>query len=136
MIVLNLVCSAGHKFEGWFASTESFDTQVRDDLVNCPHCNSHRIDRLPVAPHLARRVVSDTDSSDASSNAAELVDMLERIAAGSEDVGRKFPEEARRIHYRETAARSIRGQASLDEARELLEEGIPVIPVPAKNRSH
>lgn len=135
MIVLNLVCSAGHKFEGWFASIESFDAQVRDDLVNCPHCNSQRIDRLPVAPHLARKV-SATESSDQASEVAGLADMLEKLAEASEDVGAKFPEEARRIHYREATARSIRGQASLDETRELLEEGIPILPVPRKPRTH
>jgi hypothetical protein len=135
MIVLNLVCSAGHKFEGWFASVESFDAQVRDDLVNCPHCNSQRIDRLPVAPHLTRKI-SETSSSEPASDLTGLVDLLDKLADASEDVGSRFPEEARRIHYRGTAARSIRGQATLNETRELLEEGIPVIPVPRKPRTH
>lgn len=135
MIILNLVCSAGHKFEGWFASVESFDTQVRDALVSCPHCDSHRVERLPSVPHVVRGA-SESHPAQASSDTRALVSLLEAIAEASEDVGRRFPEEARRIHYAEADRRAIRGQATLAETRELLEKGIPVLPIPAKKRPH
>ena len=136
MIVLNLVCNAGHRFEGWFSSVESFDIQIRDDLVSCPHCNSQRVERLPAAPHLARKTSERSGAAQPDSDLAGLMQFLGALADTSEDVGQSFPEEARRIHYRETEPRSIRGQASVAETRELLEEGIPVLPVPRKPRTH
>lgn len=135
MIVLDLVCNAGHKFEGWFLSVESFDAQVREDLVSCPHCNSQRIERLPAAPYLARNRET-APARDIDADVAALMDRLRATAEASEDVGERFPEEARRIHYREAQPRSIRGHATLDETRDLLEEGIPVLPIPAKPRVH
>lgn len=135
MIVLNLICNAGHKFEGWFASVESFEVQVHGELVSCPHCSSQRVERLPVAPHLTRSP-SEPQTQAQREEVAGLMDFLGSLADASEDVGARFPEEARRIHYSEAEVRSIRGQASLDETRELLDEGIPVLPVPFKPRSH
>lgn len=133
MIILNLICDAGHKFEGWFASVESFDTQVRDTLVMCPHCDSHRVERLPSVPHVVRGV---SENEPAPSETKALAALIDALAKASEDVGTRFPDEARRIHYAEVEPRSIRGQATLEEARELLEEGIPVLPIPARKRQH
>lgn len=135
MIVLNLVCNVGHKFEGWFASVESFEAQVREDLVSCPHCHSRDVERLPAAPHLVR-ATPEAAGMEVEEEIGRFMDMLGRVADASEDVGRRFPEEARRIHYREAEVRSIRGQANFEETRELLEEGIPVLPVPRKPRTH
>lgn len=137
MIVLNLVCSSGHRFEGWFSSADSFDNQVEQGLVTCPHCNGKGIERLPTAPHLGRRPSDDVEKERGDRTAAaELVDRLRQLADASEDVGDRFPDEARRIHYQEVEARPIRGQASLSDTKELLEEGIYVLPVPPRPRRH
>jgi hypothetical protein len=134
MIVLNLVCIAGHRFEGWFASVDAFDDQVAKELVGCPHCNSREVQRLPSTPHLARQSSPDSATSTDESNGGmnRLAEELRRLSDASEDVGERFADEARRIHYREARQRAIRGQATMDDTRDLLEEGILVLPVPAK----
>ncbi len=138
MIILDLVCDAGHRFEGWFASIDAFEQQMRSRLVICPHCDSHRIERLPAAPKIVRAESrKDQGRPPAESSSIQaLLDKLDELAADAEDVGRRFPEEARRIHYDETERRSIRGLATLEETRELLEEGIPVLPLSKKRTSH
>jgi hypothetical protein len=131
VIVLDLVCGEGHRFEGWFTSVDAFNDQVRRQLVSCPQCESLAVERLPAAPHLARgRAAMSERSIDVG--AATLMDQLRAIAEASEDVDDRFPEEARRIHYHEVQSRPIRGRATLDEAKELIEEGIPILPVPPK----
>lgn len=130
MIVLNLICRHQHRFEGWFASAEAFDDQRERKLLSCPICNSDEVSRLPSGP----RVVSSSGGEhDAESMAAVQAQLLQAIKAqvrASEDVGSRFPEEARKIHYNEVPARSIRGVASLEETRDLLDEGITVLPLP------
>ncbi|MDQ7990997.1 MAG: DUF1178 family protein [Candidatus Dactylopiibacterium sp.] len=128
MIVLDLLCDAGHRFEGWFASSEAFEQQRGARQVSCPLCNGSEVRRLPSAPHVQRATPS-TPTTDAGP--AQLIDRLREVARLSEDVGERFPDEARRIHYGEAEARSIRGQASARETRALLDEGIVVLPVPA-----
>lgn len=138
MIILDLVCDAGHRFEGWFPSSESFEHQLRSRSVGCPHCDSHRIERLPAAPNILRRERrQDQGRPQPEPLGIETVlDRLAALAADAEDVGRRFAEEARRIHHEEAEPRPIRGLASPDETRELLEEGIPVLPLPPKRYSH
>ena len=135
MIVLNLVCSAGHPFEAWFASAEAYDEQVAMGLVACPHCQGTDVTRLPSAPHVRRASPAAASSPDI---AATLVQAIAKLSIEAEDVGTRFPEEARRIHYHEAVERSIRGQATIADALELLEEGIPVLPLPSpgKKRAH
>lgn len=142
MIVLNLCCDKEHLFEGWFGSAEAYDEQRSRHLVACPLCGSTAIDRRPSAPYVQTRpattpAASAKPATDAGSDApvpaeavATLMKLLRRAARQSEDVGETFPEEARRIHYGESEARNIRGQASRDELGELLDEGIMVLPVP------
>jgi hypothetical protein len=139
MIVLNLTCSGGHHFEGWFASVDAFTEQSEAGLVVCPTCNNAEIMRLPVAPMVRRHAAEITPASLPRDSAGrDLVQQtlvqqtLARLAADADDVGDRFAEEARRIHYHEIPERSIRGQASLHETHALLEEGIVVLPVPAK----
>jgi hypothetical protein len=129
MIVLNLSCSDGHLFEGWFASADAFAEQSEQGQVVCPVCNGAEILRLPAAPRV-RRFAAETASvpRELQSMAQELA----RLIADADDVGDQFPEEARRIHYHEVPERTIRGQATLYEARELLEEGVAVLPLPGK----
>ena len=131
MIVLNLSCSAGHTFEGWFASSAAFDIQVAQGRVNCPHCNDSDISRLPSGAHI-RKLGSASSNADDELTVGGLIERLRQLGEASEDVGSRFPDEARRIHYKEAPLRSIKGQASVSEAEDLLEEGIPVFPMPKK----
>lgn len=136
MIVLNLVCSVGHTFEGWFASSDAFEGQIAEGRVNCPHCNDSDVSRLPSGAHIRKPVPSGIGNIDEASAVASLLDQIRQLGDLSEDVGSRFPEEARRIHYKEAAPRNIKGQASPSETRELLEEGVPVLPVLPKKHTH
>lgn len=141
MIVLNILCDSGHRFEGWFASADAFRSQCERKLVNCPECNTAMVRLLPSAPYV-RRAAQDVMPGDAVTKPASAQPMpdapvlarmyhaLVQVARQAENVGERFPEEARRIHYDEAPARNIRGVASADETLELLDEGILVMPAP------
>jgi hypothetical protein len=145
MIVLNLSCSNDHVFEGWFASRDAFTSQVERSMVYCPQCNSAEIYALPSGPHVRRRdtqiavkqeghgekdVAVQALQTAEPSVAQKLFAMLAVMARSAENVGERFPEEARRMHYEEAPARNIRGIATREEARDLLEEGVFVLPAP------
>lgn len=148
MKVLNLRCGQDHAFEGWFGSEDDFQDQSRRGVVACPLCGDPAVTRLPSAPRLnlsgARGESPPAAPASPASPPAtrpELPATLQALQAGwmeavahvlkhTEDVGERFPEEARRIHYGETAARGIRGQASAEQRAELAEEGIEVMPLP------
>lgn len=136
MKVFNLMCENEHAFEGWFASTAEFDRQIDGALVECPVCGANAIVKLPAAPRLSLGGAQTSDAkepvamtNDGSMRAA-MLQLARHIVANTEDVGERFPEEARRIHYDEAPQRSIRGLASKAEAAELADEGIEVTPVP------
>lgn len=136
MIVLDLCCDKDHRFEGWFASAGAFaDQQVRK-LVSCPVCASTVLRRLPSAPYVQTRSVppagvpSVPNPSTSSTSAAAVLQRLRHMSRHAENVGERLPEEARRIHYGETEARDIRGQASAEDVEALLDEGIMVLPLP------
>jgi hypothetical protein len=136
MIVLNLSCSGGHHFEGWFASAAAFSEQSERGQVVCPVCNDAEILRLPAAPRVRRFAAAAAPGTVQPADSLQsIVQNLARLIADADDVGDHFPEEARRIHYREVPERTIRGKASLYETRELLEEGIAVLPLPGKKES-
>jgi hypothetical protein len=128
MIVYSLHCASGHAFEGWFASPEAFERQRDAGQLSCPMCEGHDVRRLPSAPYVnvgalpARRL--DAVAPEA------LRELKTFLLANTQDVGRRFPEIARRIHYGEEAQRAIRGQVSPEEAEELQEEGVPAMPLP------
>jgi hypothetical protein len=135
VIVLNLLCDHGHHFEGWFASGEEFRSQSQRQLVHCPQCQTSAVSHLPSAPHVKRggAELASQDKSAAPVVApamAQLHQALVSMARQAENVGERFPEEARRIHYEEIPARNIRGVATINETRELLDEGIVVLPAP------
>lgn len=139
MIVLNLLCENEHRFEGWFASGEAFREQRERGLLQCPHCATAGITQLPAGPHVKRSQTPAAPVQHAGSDVAQqLYRALAEMARRADDVGDKFPEEARRIHYAEAPPRNIRGVASLDETRELIEEGIAVLPAltPADGEIH
>jgi hypothetical protein len=140
MKVLDLFCEHQHAFEGWFASEADFRSQLDRGLVQCPLCGSATINKRLSAPRLnlsaARNepqtsneltVAKHTDT-EPSLTAAWLA-LTKRILANTDDVGEKFAEEARKIHYGESTERSIRGNASVDETQALIEEGIAVMPL-------
>jgi hypothetical protein len=131
MIVYNLACDNAHRFEGWFSSAEDFDLQSSDGRLSCPVCGSFEVVRQPSAPYVNAGVAEPADEQ-AQALSAETVrrKFLEHVISRSEDVGQRFPEEARRIHYKEAPVRSIRGQASRRDVDELREEGIEVLSIP------
>ncbi len=142
MKVLNLRCANGHGFEGWFASDDDFMSQNGRGLVECPLCADQVITRMPSAPRLnlsgakepapAAGPVAAAPPQAADLQAAWL-STVRQLMANTEDVGDRFAEEARRIHYGEEEARGIRGQATPQERESLREEGIETLsfPVPA-----
>jgi hypothetical protein len=144
MIIFELSCAHGHRFEGWFASGEEFARQQERSLVACPICDDAHIERLPSArvsvakgaardnaPPAEPTEERDNTSSVAVGLPAQAIAKLREIVRNTEDVGLRFPEEARRMHYRETPPRAIRGQASRDEAQALTEEGIEFTSLPS-----
>ncbi|MBI3149351.1 MAG: DUF1178 family protein [Betaproteobacteria bacterium] len=133
MIVFNMRCSAQHLFEGWFRSQEDYLSQRERELVACPACGSSSVERLLSAPRLNLAAAAPADApppAGAEVAAAERLRGLRALLARAEDVGENFAEEARRMHYEEIPARSIRGQASAREFVELVEEGITALPLP------
>ena len=145
MKVLDLRCANGHGFEGWFASDDEFLSQNGRGLVECPLCADKIVSRLPSAPRLnlsgAREPVPPAPQPDPKPTVdARAVDLqaawlqtVRHLMAHTDDVGDRFAEEARRIHYGEEPHRGIRGQATPEERLALREEGIETmsIPVPA-----
>jgi hypothetical protein len=135
MKVLNLTCATDHAFEGWFASLDEFQRQCTEGLLRCPICDSVEVRRLPAAPRLNLGAASDR-AGEAPAATRALLEKFQAMLASTEDVGARFAEEARRIHYLETKARNIRGTVSAEERQELAEEGIEVLtlalPVPPK----
>jgi hypothetical protein len=140
MIVFDLLCAQGHAFEGWFASGAEFDRQKEARLVTCPVCDGSDIERCPSAkvrvakapeaPRVAPAPVPAAHGDAIAGIPPELLAKLREVVRSTEDVGERFPEEARKIHYDEVPARSIRGQASREEAEALAEEGIDFSTLP------
>lgn len=142
MKVLDLQCAHEHRFEGWFASEDDFRDQLERGLVQCPACGDAAIVKRLSAPRLNFGSAREPEAQPASPSAApaggvaELplrqawLTMARHIAAHSDDVGRRFAEEARRMHYGEAEERAIRGQATPAQTEALLEEGIAVMPLP------
>jgi len=133
MIVFNLSCEKGHRFEGWFASSDDFAVQVNGGSIACPLCGSLDIAKQPSAPYVSTRgsESSREPHSVMVANAAQLLHkkFIEYVLQNTEDVGKRFPDEARRIFYKEVGERAIRGTASMKEVTELKEEGIDVLAV-------
>ena len=137
MKVLNLQCSHAHGFEGWFASEDDFQGQLARGLVECPMCGDKAVTKLPSAPRLnlgasepAAAPKQEVMSAPNAQLQAAWMQLVKQVMANTEDVGERFAEEARRIHYGESEERGIRGQASKEETQALLEEGIGVLPLP------
>ena len=150
MKVLDLLCAHDHTFEGWFASEEDFRGQLARGLLQCPLCSSLDIRKALSAPRLNLRSagqaspISQPEADQPDRRVAEAADlpvpaarqlqaawlqMARQVMAQTEDVGTEFAAQARRMHYGEIEARNIRGQATAQQAEQLLDEGIAVMPV-------
>jgi len=146
MIVFDLQCrSGGHRFEGWFGSSEDFENQQQRGLVSCPECGSIDVGKAVMAPNVGRKgnqaaaklPASQETVSNGPPLPPEAVKMMKQLAKmqaealkDSKWVGEKFAEDARAMHYGEREMENIHGQATLQEAKELHEEGIGVAPLP------
>ena len=135
MKVLDLRCGDGHAFEGWFASDDDFTEQLARGDVACPLCASAEISRLPSAPRLqvSRHGSPAADAAPVSTAVtmqSQWMRAVRHVMANTEDVGDRFPDEARKMHYGETEERAIRGRASREDAEALRDEGIQVVAMP------
>jgi hypothetical protein len=131
VIVFDLVCAQGHRFEGWFASGDAFAEQQGKKLVRCPMCDDQHVERLPSARVRVPKGEAAVDAPKpadtqevAAGMPADLLAKLREIVKKTEDVGERFPEEARKIHYKESPQRAIRGRATKEDAEALKDEGI------------
>lgn len=135
MIRYSLSCEKAHEFEGWFSESGDFDRQKSSGYLTCPVCGSGEVSKVLMAPAVSTARQKDATQALAVSEVqkqafVKLKEAIREIRASSEDVGEKFPEEARKIHYGETEARGIIGQASPVEVKSLIEEGIEIAPLP------
>ncbi|WP_036282750.1 DUF1178 family protein [Methylocystis sp. ATCC 49242] len=125
MIHYSLICDDGHNFDSWFRDSASFESQAGSGLVSCPFCNSTKVTRGVMAPHIARG-----REAEAERMRALISELREKVIAGTEDVGDRFSDEARKMEDGEVERRAIRGRATYEEAKALLEEGIEILPIP------
>jgi len=156
MIRYALRCEHDHTFESWFQSSAAYETQVKKNLVECPACGSTKVEKAIMAPRIVKGSASKKGReanlpAPAPAPAAEIIppgqptslmmaqerelraklkELRDHIVKNADDVGQQFPTEARKMHYGETEHRPIYGEASPQEARELIEEGIEVAPLP------
>ena len=129
MIVYNLKCTNGHEFEGWFQSGEAFDVQCAQGKLLCPMCDTHEVEKAIMAPAVAGTKKKSV-SAELTKMRQFVTGMRKYVEENAEYVGKQFPEEARKIHYGESDERHIYGEATLKEAKELIEEGVDVAPLP------
>jgi hypothetical protein len=141
VIVYNLGCTNDHRFEGWFSSADDFERQTSAKLLTCPLCGSDAISRLPHASYVstgaaerpaeaATQPTKGVPRQYANLGAELMANLIDKVIENTEDVGRAFPEEARKIHYKEAPERHIRGSASSKEVDALRDEGIEVVALP------
>ncbi|GEO12720.1 DUF1178 family protein [Microvirga aerophila] len=140
MIKYALACEQAHPFESWFPSSEAYETQRKRGFVTCPYCNSAKVEKQIMAPSVARKDKAPVAAAEPQPVAAisekekELRAMIrafrEHVLQNSENVGKGFAEEARKMHYGEAEERSIYGEAESADVRALLEEGIDILPLP------
>jgi len=136
-----LTCELGHGFDAWFSSGDSYDEQTEAGVIVCPQCGSADVHKAPMAPAVLRGSSrpQETESplkQEQTQSYAMLKGLREQLKSNAEDVGKAFPEEARKIHNGEAEERNIYGEASLEEAKALHEEGIPALPLPKLPEEH
>lgn len=134
MISFSLHCAEGHEFEAWFRNGDDFDMQSQRGLVTCPHCGSAKISKALMAPAVSttrrKEKLAMAAGAEQARMMAQLQELARKVRANGEDVGDKFAVEARKIHFGEAEARGIYGEATLDEAKGLAEDGVAFMPLP------
>jgi hypothetical protein len=149
MIRYNLRCENGHAFESWFQSSSAYETQEKRKLVNCPACGSAKVERAIMAPQIVSKKGRDIEAPAPAAATevtapgstpllmaqerelrAKLRELRDHIVKNADNVGERFPNEARKMHYGDIEHRPIYGEASPEEARSLIEEGVEVSPLP------
>jgi len=139
MIVFELICADRHRFEGWFASSDDFEGQKSHGLLSCPVCGESDVEKLLTAKIRKQEVVpvqeKPATERPAPVHPRDLHELLDVILLNTENVGKEFASEARSIHRKEKPPRSIRGVATREETESLLEEGVPVMPLPIPPKS-
>lgn len=147
MIVYDLSCAQGHRFEGWFGSSDEFASQRERGMLSCPQCGSSEVGKAPMAPAVARKgnqqlaarpatapesapVSNQPVSPEVQKAMQQLAEAQAKALKDSTWVGKDFAEQSRAMHYGERDHQAIHGQASLEEAKGLMEEGVPVAPLP------
>jgi len=134
MIRYDLNCDGGHAFDCWFSSSKDYDDQLERHLLSCPHCQSSKITKALMTPSVSVATKDKGKISVAAPAHREMIakirQLKQEIEKTAENVGERFPDEARKIHYGETEARGIYGKASMEEAAGLAEEGIEFLPLP------
>ena len=135
MINFNLGCDKEHEFDGWFSSSADFDDQLARGLITCPVCNSPKVSKTLMSPQVStgrqkEKVALASQDMTRQEIVAQMKVLRDKMTEGSEDVGRRFPEEARKIHYGEAEKRGIYGEADQKEVASLVEEGVEIVPLP------
>ena len=134
MIKFDLRCDGKHRFEAWFASSTAFDAQSRRGFVTCPDCGSAKISKALMAPSVSTSRARAASVSEAERKQREVLSALRRmrdaVTRNAQDVGDRFAQEARRIHYGEVPQKAVYGSATKDDVAALADEGIPVAPLP------
>ncbi|HEY1058858.1 MAG TPA: DUF1178 family protein [Limnobacter sp.] len=147
-IIYDLECEYAHRFEGWFRSADDFDSQREQKLLTCPECGTGAIRKVPSRINIGQARSHETPTANVAAPSASTIadhkantvdvatafvmakQAIQALIRHSEDVGDRFAEEARKIHYDEAPIRAIRGQASPEEFEELRDEGIDIIALP------
>lgn len=134
MIRFSLSCDHDHEFEGWFRSSDDFEKQKKRGLIDCPECGSHRVQKSLMAPAVStsrkQEKVALAMNAEQRRIMTEMKTLSEKMRENADYVGDKFADEARKIHFGEAEERGIYGEASLDEAKSLAEDGVPFMPIP------
>lgn len=135
MIRFSLICKQEHEFDGWFSSSDDFEKQRKRGLIACPHCDSTKVQKSLMAPSVSTGRAKDaTAVAMVDAHRREIVNKMkelrEFVTSNAENVGNRFPEEARKIHYGESEERGIYGEANREEVESLLEEGVEIAPLP------
>jgi hypothetical protein len=139
LIRYDLICAKGHEFDGWFSDSAAYDKQAKRGLISCTHCGVNKIEKQIMAPGIPTKGNRKSESHTMTAGplnpqAAAMMQMLreyrKHVTENSENVGSKFADEARKIHFKEVKERPIYGEATADDAKALIEDGIDVHPIP------
>jgi len=135
MICYQLVCKKSHSFEGWFRDSAAYDQQARKGMLVCPACNSKSVQKAPMAPAVSKKAGLDEAVARAHAMREWVTQVRRHVEENAEYVGDRFPDEARAMHHGDAEERQIYGEATIEDARDLIEEGVPVAPLPSLTRA-